>query len=84
MRQRILKWTGLPVSVGIGATKTLSKLANHCEKKRPLFHGVYNFNAMHEIELNHLLAQIAVGEVGVWGVNSRLSLKHWAFGLCWI
>ena len=32
MRHRILQWTGLPVCVGIGSTKTLSKLANHCAK----------------------------------------------------
>ena len=29
---RVAKWTGLPVSVGIGASKTLAKLANHCAK----------------------------------------------------
>lgn len=46
MRQRILQWTGLPVCVGIGATKTLAKLANHCAKKRPIFNGVCNFNAL--------------------------------------
>ena len=46
MRKRILKWTGLPVCVGIGATKTLSKLANHCAKKQPVFNGVCNFNTM--------------------------------------
>ena len=26
------EWVGLPVCVGIGATKTLAKLANHCAK----------------------------------------------------
>ena len=34
MRNRILQWTGLPVCVGIGSTKTLAKLANHCAKKQ--------------------------------------------------
>ena len=29
MRAAILQWTGIPVSVGIGHTKTLAKLANH-------------------------------------------------------
>ena len=37
MRQRIKQWLGLPVCVGIGATKTLAKLANHIAKKRPGF-----------------------------------------------
>jgi DNA polymerase V len=33
MRERILKWTGLPVCVGMGSTKTLAKLANNISKK---------------------------------------------------
>ena len=78
MRQRILKWTGLPVCVGIASTKTLSKLANHCAKKRPIFNGVCNFNAMPKSELNDLLSQIEVGEI--WGVGSKLAPKLQALG----
>jgi len=33
MRQRIKQWTGLPVCVGVGPTKTLAKFANHLAKK---------------------------------------------------
>ena len=33
IRERILKWTGIPTSVGIANTKTLSKVANHIAKK---------------------------------------------------
>jgi DNA polymerase V len=78
MRKRILKWTGLPVCVGIGSTKTLSKLANHCAKKRPIFNGVCNFNAMPPIELDALLGQIEVGEI--WGVGRRLAPKLQGLG----
>lgn len=78
MRQRILKWTGLPVCVGIGSTKTLSKLANHCAKKRPEFNSVCNFNTMSEIELEGLLGQIEVGEI--WGVGRKLAPKLQALG----
>jgi len=28
LRARVRQWTGIPVSVGIGPTKTLAKLAN--------------------------------------------------------
>ncbi len=80
MRQRILKWTGLPVCVGIGSTKTLAKLANHCAKKRPVFNGVCNFNAMTEAALNDLLSQIEVGEI--WGVGRKLAPKLAELGLC--
>lgn len=78
MRKRILKWTGLPVCVGIGSTKTLSKLANHCAKKRPQFNSVCNFNAMSPIELDCLLSQIDVGEI--WGVGRQLAPKLQALG----
>jgi DNA polymerase V len=36
MRQRVTMWTGIPVCVGIGPTKTLAKLAN---LNRPGFRG---------------------------------------------
>lgn len=78
MRQRILKWTGLPVCVGIGSTKTLSKLANHCAKKRPVFKSVCNFNTMSPVELDGLLNQIDVGEI--WGVGRKLAPKLQALG----
>ncbi len=73
MRKRILQWTGLPVCVGIGATKTLAKLANHCAKKRPMFNGVCDFNRMTHAELNAILSEIDVGEI--WGVGRKLALR---------
>jgi len=78
MRQRILQWTGLPVCVGIGATKTLAKLANHCAKKRPQLNGVCNFNVMSSDELDKLLSEIPVGEI--WGVGGKLAPKLEALG----
>ena len=78
MRKRILKWTGLPVCVGIGSTKTLSKLANHCAKKRPQFNSVCNFNTMSPVELDGLLEQIDVGEI--WGVGRQLAPKLQTLG----
>ena len=79
MRGRILKWTGLPVCVGIGSTKTLAKLANHCAKKMPVFNGVCDFGALADSELNALLMKIEVGEV--WGVGRRLTSKLLALGI---
>lgn len=79
MRQRVLKWTGLPVCVGIGSTKTLAKLANHCAKKRPSFDGVCNFNRIEDTTLNQILSEIDVGEV--WGVGRKLAPKLNALGI---
>ncbi len=35
MRKKVTKWTGIPISVGIAPTKSLSKLANRIVKKYP-------------------------------------------------
>ena len=34
IRKTILKWTGIPTSIGIATTKTLSKAANYIAKKK--------------------------------------------------
>ena len=70
IRQRIRKWVGLPVCVGIAPTKTLAKLANHIAKKQPQYNGVCNFNQMPSLEADRIMASIGVGEV--WGVGRRL------------
>ena len=45
------QWTGIPVSIGFGSTKTLAKLANRLSKKSPELDGVFDFatckNQMH-------------------------------------
>ena len=46
IRARVRQWTGLPVCVGIGPTKTLAKLANHVAKKRPEYQGVCDLHAL--------------------------------------
>ncbi len=70
MRGRIRLWTGLPVCVGIGASKTLAKLANHIAKKRPEYHGVCNLNQLEPLQLDKLLSEISIGEV--WGIGRKL------------
>ena len=69
MRQRIKQWVGLPVCVGIGATKTLAKLANHIAKKRPGFNSVCDLARLSASETDALFASIAVSEV--WGIGRR-------------
>ncbi len=79
MRQRIKQWTGLPVCVGIGSTKTLSKLANHCAKKRTVFNSVCNLNSMTPEAVNQMFSEIDVSEV--WGVGRKLAPKLNALGI---
>ncbi len=73
MRHQILQWTGLPVCVGIGPTKTLAKLANHCAKKQDKWKGVCDFTSLSAEDLDSILITLPVSKV--WGVGSKLEAK---------
>lgn len=87
IRTNVKRSTGIPVSIGIGPTKTLAKIANRLAKKLPGADGVFNLLAP---DADNMLGQVDVGDVGdVWGVgrqwaawlkgqgiNTALDLKH--------
>lgn len=73
IRKRILQWTSLPVCVGVGASKTQAKLANHIAKKFPLFDSVCDLTTMSTARMRWLFVRIEVGEV--WGVGRRIAAK---------
>jgi DNA polymerase V len=79
MRERVRTWTGMPVCVGIGPTKTLAKLANHVAKKHPRSQGVFNYNALTNAQKAALLKRIPVSEV--WGVGRKLTQRLLAHGV---
>ena len=65
IRSRVLKWTGIPTSVGIASTKTLSKVANHIAKKEKA--GVIYLNT----NIDERLKRFPIEDV--WGVGKQLS-----------
>ena len=65
IRSRVLKWTGIPTSVGIASTKTLSKVANHIAKKEKA--GVIYLNT----NIDERLKKFQIEDV--WGVGKQLS-----------
>ena len=81
LRHDIHKRTGIPVAVGIAATKTLAKLANFCAKKREPWKtaGVCNLDDLEPAELSELFTSIEVGEV--WGVGYRSVKTLTALGI---
>lgn len=79
IRQRVKQWTGLPVCVGCGPTKTLAKIANHLAKKNPEFEGVCDLHAIPRPERLWWMSQLAVGEV--WGVGKRIAKRLNAMGV---
>jgi DNA polymerase V len=66
IRATVRRDTGIPVSIGIGPTKTLAKIANHLAKAEPETDGVYELT---ETDVDHALVSIEVSEV--WGVGPR-------------
>jgi DNA polymerase V len=79
MRNRIKQWTGLPVCVGVGPTKTLAKFANHLAKKNPIFDGVCDLHALSRPERLAWMHGVEVGEV--WGVGPRITKRLGAMGI---
>jgi DNA polymerase V len=61
------RWTGIPISIGLGPTKTLSKLANRLSKKD----GV----GCLEIRETDLEALAKVEVEDIWGVGQRLGVR---------
>lgn len=73
MKRRIGRYTGLPVSVGSGRTRTIAKLANHFAKKRPEFAGVAGFAELSMEELREYYRITGVQEI--WGIGRRKGAK---------
>ena len=77
LRERVLRWTGIPTCVGIGPTKTLAKVANYLAKKRPGFAGVCDLRSP-EARAG-LLPTVPVEEV--WGVGGASAAKLGKLGV---
>ncbi len=81
LRAKVLLWTGLPTSVGFGATKTLAKLANHVAKMADRKPGRYpaqyaqvcNFLELSTQQLGDVLGRTDVGDV--WGIGRKTAPK---------
>lgn len=73
MRSQILKWIGLPVSIGIGRSKTEAKIANFMGKKAKRFDGVCDLANMNPIHREYYWSLIDVGEV--WGIGRKQNQK---------
>lgn len=67
IRETIRRYTGIPVCVGIGTSKTLAKAANKIAKKRKEFGGVLNLSGHPDADA--LLEAFPVADV--WGIGRR-------------
>ncbi|UTW51922.1 Y-family DNA polymerase [bacterium SCSIO 12827] len=75
LRNTIHQWTGLMVSVGLGSTKTLAKIANRQAKAAP--DGV--FSLLDPDARARVLKETDVGDV--WGIGRRWSRRLDRYGI---
>jgi DNA polymerase V len=67
IRNTILQWTGIPVTIGIARTKTLAKIANHLAKKSEKYMGILSLMDAKQIE--KALESTPIEDV--WGVGRQ-------------
>jgi len=71
IRHTVLRWTGIPVSIGIGPTKTLAKVANHLAKNAPAAEGVWSLADPRD--QTAMLSRLDVQDI--WGIGARLAVR---------
>lgn len=75
IKEKIYRWTGLPVSVGIAPTKTLAKIANRIAKKeRKGVVELTNDNLRDEVLIKTPISEI-------WGIGYNSAKKLNALGI---
>ncbi len=79
VRQNILDWIGIPVSIGIAPTKTLAKVAVDRAKKDTGSSGVFSFEAIPKEERDAALKRTPIESV--WGVGRKFAPKLKSFGV---
>ena len=75
VHDRVAQWVGMPIRVGIGATRTLAKLANHWAKRKT---RVYRLD-LGSRELEDVLEQTPTADI--WGIGRRQSAKLERIGI---
>ena len=76
IKKKVQQWTGIPVSVGIAATKVLAKVAGHIAKKHTKS-GVFMFDDKDLIR--RALNVFAVEDL--WGIGKKTAQKLKAVGI---
>jgi DNA polymerase V len=78
IKNQVLQWTGIPVSIGIGKTKTLAKLANEYAKQNKHYSkGVFDLS---ESKFPDLILE-TLGVCDVWGIGWRYGKKLHSYGI---
>ena len=73
IKEKVLRWVGIPTCIGIAPTRTLAKFCNRMAKEYPTLNGVVVWNDWSEDIQRRALKSQSVGEI--WGIGRQL-LKH--------
>jgi len=76
IRRLIKQWTGIPVSIGIGPTKTLAKVANRQAKK---YTASNVFDIRDEGTREEILKDLPLEEI--WGISTRWGRRLQRIGI---
>jgi DNA polymerase V len=76
---RVLREVGMPVSIGIAASKTLAKLASECAKHDPRLAGALDLTTTPVEKRRRIFQDTPIQDV--WGVGWRLAPKLKAVGV---
>jgi DNA polymerase V len=76
VKSKVKQWTGIPISIGLGRTKTLAKIANHIAKKFTEA-GVYMLTD--PVVIENILAKFPINNI--WGIGRQLAKKLNARGI---
>lgn len=79
VRERVLRWTGIPVSIGIAGSKTLAKLAADRAKKEPELGGVLDLATLDANQRLPYLERTPLKDI--WGVGWRLAPRLQSQGI---
>ncbi len=79
IRKKILKCTGIPVSIGIARTKVLTKIANKIAKKDKALENVLDISNSQEKEIDKYLSKVDV--IDVWGIGPKYAKKLNSIGI---
>jgi len=77
IRHKILKQTGIPVSIGLAPSKTLSKIANHIAKKDNETNGVFILRSGPDADT--VLEDFPIGKI--WGIGNGLTIRLNRYGI---
>ena len=75
IREKILQWTGIPVSIGIAPTKVLAKVANHVAKKKT--DGVFDIRCQQKQD--DILKSLDADKI--WGIARSWSERLNSMGI---